>query len=115
MVPVAGFGGLRDHSEELSFAPSLPGALQRVAFRLVFRGRRLRVEIVPGEARYELLSGEPIELLHDGRPAFLSAGAPLVLPWSPRGTDHRVEPPQGREALRRGVGADLDAPVHQPT
>jgi alpha,alpha-trehalose phosphorylase len=115
MVPVAGFGGLRDHSDELSFAPSLPDALQRVAFRLVFRGRRLRVEIVPGEARYELLSGEPIELLHDGRPALLGPGAPLVLPWSDRGTDHRVEPPQGREALRRGVGADLDAPVHQPS
>jgi alpha,alpha-trehalose phosphorylase len=114
MVPVAGFGGLRDHSDELSFAPSLPDALQRVAFRLVFRGRRLRVEIVPGEARYELLSGEPIELLHDGRPALLGSGAKLVLPWSDRSTDHRVEPPQGREALRRGVGADLDAPVHQP-
>jgi hypothetical protein len=70
---------------------------------------------VPGEARYELLSGEPIELLHDGRPALLGPGAPLVLPWSDRGTDHRVEPPQGREALRRGVGADLDAPVHQPS
>ena len=114
MVPVAGFGGLRDHSEELSFAPSLPDALSRVSFRLVFRGRRLRVEIVPGEARYQLLSGEPIELFHDGRPALLGAGAPLVLPWSDRSTDHRVQPPKGREALRRGVGADLDAPVHEP-
>jgi hypothetical protein len=26
-----------------------------------------------------------------------------------------VQPPEGREALRRGVGADFDAPVHDPS
>ena len=37
-----------------SFDPRLPPHLERLAFGLMLRGRRLRVEIVPGEARYEL-------------------------------------------------------------
>ena len=114
MVAVAGFGGLRDHAGELAFAPSLPEALDRVAFRLVFRGRRLRVEILPGEARYELLSGEPLELAHEDGGLTLEEGTPVVLPWTDRSEAHRVAPPHGREALRRGVGADFDAPVHDP-
>ena len=36
---VAGFGGMRDHGGGLSFAPRLPPALTRLAFRLCFRER----------------------------------------------------------------------------
>ena len=41
---VAGFGGMRDHDGVLSFAPRLPEQLDRLAFRLCFRGRRLLVD-----------------------------------------------------------------------
>src|SRR5213078_3623954 len=41
IAAVAGFGGLRDHGGELSFAPRLPPRLERLAFRLVFRASRL--------------------------------------------------------------------------
>ena len=47
LVAVAGFGGMRDHGDRLRFAPRLPPRLSRLAFRLVFRGRRLRVAIEP--------------------------------------------------------------------
>jgi len=115
MVAVAGFGGLRDHTGELSFAPTLPEALSRIAFHLVHQGRRLRVEIVPGEARYELISGESLELLHHGTRFTLTAAEPVVLPWSPVPPDGVISPPPGRAPLERGVGADRDAPVHEPT
>ena len=44
IAAVAGFGGMRDHGGKLSFAPRLPPRLERLAFRLLVRGRRLRVE-----------------------------------------------------------------------
>jgi hypothetical protein len=38
-----------------------------------------------------------------------------VLPWSPVPPDGVISPPPGRAPLERGVGADRDAPVHEPT
>ena len=67
IVAVAGFGGMRDHDGALSFAPRLPKRLTRVAFGMCFRGRRLRVEVTPEEARYSLLEGPPLQITHHGR------------------------------------------------
>ena len=75
LAAVAGFGGFRDHEGQFSFDPRLPPHLERLAFGLMLRGRRLRVEIVPGEARYELVDGEPIELRHDDTPFTLEHGS----------------------------------------
>jgi alpha,alpha-trehalose phosphorylase len=72
IAAVAGFGGMRDHDGELSFAPRLPARLQRLAFRLLFRGRRLRVEVTGTEAVYTLLDGNPLEIGHHGKRIRLS-------------------------------------------
>jgi alpha,alpha-trehalose phosphorylase len=69
---VAGFGGMRDHVGQLSFAPQLPRGLDRLAFRLLHRGRRILVEVVPGAATYTLLAGDDVDLLHHGAPFTLS-------------------------------------------
>ncbi len=66
LVAVAGFGGLRDHGDTLAFAPRLPHALTRVCFRLLYRGRRLRVELGPEQVQYELTDGAPLQLVHHG-------------------------------------------------
>jgi alpha,alpha-trehalose phosphorylase len=101
LVAVAGFGGLRDHGDVLSFAPRLPSRLTRMAFRLLFRGRRLRVEVGHGDARYELLDGEELELVHHGEPVTLAPGEPEVRPVP--SAPHRPPPrqPPGREPRRR--------------
>jgi alpha,alpha-trehalose phosphorylase len=106
LVAVAGFGGLRDHGDRLAFAPRLPAALTRLCFRLLHRGRRLRVEVGPERARYELLDGEPLDVLHHGQPIRLTAGVPLTHPYPPSPEPPPVQPPPGRAACRRGVGAD---------
>jgi alpha,alpha-trehalose phosphorylase len=115
MVAVAGFGGLRDHTGDLSFHPSLPESLSRLSFRIVYRGCRIWVEIVEGEARYQLTRGGPIDITIAGRLYTLHEDKVLVVPWSTMPQAESVQPPEGREALRRGVGADLDAPVHDPS
>jgi alpha,alpha-trehalose phosphorylase len=80
IVAVAGFGGMRDHGEDLAFKPRLPVELTRLAFGLGFRGRELRVELKHGEATYTLRSGEPFELIHNGEPLTLTRETPQSRP-----------------------------------
>jgi alpha,alpha-trehalose phosphorylase len=101
LVAVAGFGGLRDHGDTLALAPRLPSRLTRLAFRLLYRGRRLRVDVRSGSAEYELLQGEPLELLHHGDALTVAPGSPerRPIPAAPRRTP--PEQPPGRMPPRR--------------
>ena len=101
LVAVAGFGGMRDHGETLAFSPRLPSRLTRLTFRLIYRGRRLRVVVTSDSARYELLEGEPLELLHDGEPVTVEPGSPQTLPVAPPPRRPRPEQPPGRSPPRR--------------
>jgi alpha,alpha-trehalose phosphorylase len=110
LAAVAGFGGMRDTGEHLAFAPRLPPALRRLTFRLLHRGRRLWVSVGPDRACYELLAGEPLEVLHHGTPVTLELRAPQVLAYPERPEVAPVVPPFGRSACRGGVGADGSGP-----
>jgi len=99
---VAGFGGMRDHGGRLTFAPRLPGRIARLSFRIVFRGRRLLVEVAHGHATYTLLEGEPLDLEHHGRPMTVRPGEPVTEPVPPQRELPRPSQPAGREPLRRG-------------
>jgi alpha,alpha-trehalose phosphorylase len=101
LVAVAGFGGMRDHGDGLSFTPRLPSRLARLTFRLLYRGRRLRVDVRPDEARYELLEGEPLELFHHGEALTARRGSPETRPLPPAPRRPHVEQPPGRSPPRR--------------
>jgi alpha,alpha-trehalose phosphorylase len=102
IAAVAGFGGMRDHDGELSFAPQLPERLTRLAFRVGFRGSRLRVEVRPSETSYALLDGPPVEIRHFGDPVTVGREKrtfparrvePTGKPTQPRGrAPHRRTP-----------------------
>jgi alpha,alpha-trehalose phosphorylase len=102
IVAVAGFGGMRDHDGLLSFAPQLPQRLSRLAFGLSFRGRRLRVEVEPHQARYSLLEGAPLEIAHHGQAVDLTAGKPVK----------RAIPPPRARAMPRQPRGRAPAPRH---
>ncbi len=100
---VAGLGGMRlFNGDSIRFAPRLPHALSRIAFRLLFRGRRLRVEVRHSTATYTLAQGAPLEILHYEEPFTLTTDRPVVrdLPRFP----HLPQPeqPPGRAPRRRG-------------
>ncbi len=114
LAVVAGFGGLRDHGAVLAFAPRLPKALTGLRFRLVYRGRRLRVAIGPGYARYELLAGEPLEVIHHGEPIVLRPDAPQTHSCPVTDEPAAIAPPPGRGAGREGVGAEVAAGLASP-
>jgi alpha,alpha-trehalose phosphorylase len=98
---VGGFGGLRHRDGTISFAPRLPQALSRLAFTILIRGRRLRVEVTHADATYALADGEPLEILHCGEKVQLSADKPEVRPIQAVPTRPRPSQPPGREPLRR--------------
>lgn len=106
---VAGFGGLRDHEGSLAFAPRLPGRLTRLAFRLLFRGRRVLVEVDHQQARYTLLRGDPLDVAHHGATITLVPDEPVTRPVpKPLSREAPTQPPGRAPARRRppdpGIG-----------
>ena len=106
IAAVAGFGGMRDHGGTLSFAPRLPARLERLAFRLVLRGRRLKVEATKTQSTYTLLDGAPLEIRHHGRAITISADEPVTEANPPAVSRPSPSQPRGRAPARRGEGGD---------
>ena len=59
---VHGFAGMRT-VEGLSFSPFLPSKWKGYAFQLLYRGRRLRVEVGGKNVKIVLLEGDPLEVI----------------------------------------------------
>jgi alpha,alpha-trehalose phosphorylase len=112
---VAGFGGLRDYGETLSFAPCLPHAITRLGFRLVYRGRRVSVEVLRDRARYELTAGDPLDVLHHGERLTLRSSEPVTRQWRPALPSQAVAPPAGRAPLRRNDAHASDGTARKET
>ncbi|WP_081608593.1 glycoside hydrolase family 65 protein [Crystallibacter crystallopoietes] len=81
-----GLGGLQTEGGKLQLAPRLPARLERIAFRLQWRGHRLGVETTP--------AGTTMRLLDTGTSGTAADEAELTL--SVDGTDYVVAP--GRPA-----------------
>jgi alpha,alpha-trehalose phosphorylase len=106
---VLGFGGMRDHGRYggrrgLTFAPRLPDAISRLSFRLVYRGRRLRVTISSDTATYELMQGDAVEVEHHDDLFTLQPGRPQTRPIAPVHVGPAPRPPPGREPSRHHTG-----------
>ncbi len=101
IAAVCGFGGMRDFGGALTFAPHLPGGLDRLAFRVVFHGRRLEVQFDRESASYRLLRGEPLQISHHGEPLEVTTEETVTRPIPevvPRGNPSQ---PAGRAPVRR--------------
>jgi alpha,alpha-trehalose phosphorylase len=108
LVAVAGFGGMRDHNRSLKFAPRLPAALSRLAFRLTYQESRFAVEIDQAAACYTLLDGPALTVRHHGEEVNLTKGSterrmiPEIearqAPSQPKGRKPRHRTPPSHEA-----------------
>jgi alpha,alpha-trehalose phosphorylase len=104
LAVVAGFGGMRDHGGELTFAPRLPSRLQRLSFGVIFRGTRLRVEVAQADATYTVLDGPPVKLAHHGKAIRVTAGETAKESIPPLTVDGPApKQPRGRAPQRRGL------------
>ncbi len=100
---VAGFGGMRLHDGAVSFAPRLPEGIGRIVFRIMFRDRRLRVEVTAQEATYRLLDGSPLKSLHHGEEITISKDEATSRPIPPIKAGRRPTQPKGRAPVARGA------------
>jgi len=100
---VAGFGGMRDHQGQLSFRPSLPTQLTRLAFAVGWHETCVHVEITTEQVTYRMTgdANAELSLQHYGERFTVGLDAPVTLPTK------RTEPltprprqPVGREPRR---------------
>jgi len=103
---VAGFGGLRLQQASLRFAPRLPAGIDRLAFRIMFRNRRVGVEVKATEATYRLIAGGPLTVSHHGEEILLTVDHPVTrsipdIEVGPRPTQPAGRAPQARRVRSR--------------
>ncbi|GGK82801.1 glycoside hydrolase family 65 protein [Ornithinimicrobium pekingense] len=99
LAVAAGFGGLREDRADLELAPVLPQALDRVAFRVTWRGRLLHVETTRDGTTVTLRGGEgPVTVVVDGTPVQVTADRPAQVPLrAPTPLLPEPTQPMGRE------------------
>ena len=100
---VDGFGGMRSHGDDLCFSPRLPSQLERLSFKLRYRGRILQVTALPQSVIYALLEGSPVRLSHHGEPFVLTATQAVTRPVPSAPQRPRPKQPPGREPFHRPV------------
>jgi alpha,alpha-trehalose phosphorylase len=98
---ICGFGGLRYRDGTVAFAPRVPEGIAGLAFTILIRQRRVRVEITHVAARYLLAEGEPLQILHHGEELELTARQVQERPIHPMPHRPRPSQPPGREPVRR--------------
>ena len=78
MAIVYGLAGMRDYDGVLAFRPRLFRQDLRIEFPLTLRGRRIRVEIKPGEVSYTLSQGDDLTLWHEEEEIRLTPKNPVA-------------------------------------
>ncbi|MEC3918985.1 glycoside hydrolase family 65 protein [Nocardia sp. CDC160] len=97
---VGGFGGFRDHDDHPAFAPRIPHVLDRLSFRIRWRGSHIGVDITATSTTYRLLSGDPVAFTHHGTTHKLTE-SPLTLDNPPAPTPPAASQPRGRAPRAR--------------
>src|SRR5256884_2918040 len=102
---VAGFGGMRIQNGSLCFTPRLPDAIGRLAFHILFRGCRLRIEVRAQEATYRLLEGSPLVVCHHGEEILLPVNEVVTQLIPDIHAGPRPSQPPGRVPIAREARA----------
>jgi alpha,alpha-trehalose phosphorylase len=105
---IAGFAGLRLGDGAVAFAPRLPEGISRLAFTILIRAQRLRVEVTHSAARYLLADGGPLDITHYGSRLHLAAGKPREHHIPGRPAVARPSQPAGRAPRQRLVSEHSD-------
>jgi alpha,alpha-trehalose phosphorylase len=99
---VAGFGGMRDHSGTLEFAPRLPEGLTGLSFTVVRRGLLLHVTASAASATYRLLAAEgTLDIVHHGERLTLTGATPVERPIPAAPPRETPKQPPSREPRHR--------------
>lgn len=78
MSVVYGFGGMRVRDEMLSFEPRLPENWENLSFKILHRGRIMKVNIDKTKVCIENMEGDDTELILCGTKSVLKAGGTVI-------------------------------------
>jgi alpha,alpha-trehalose phosphorylase len=98
---ISGFAGMRHANGMVTFAPRLPEGITRLAFNILVRARRLRVELTHASARYLLVDGDPLHIAHHGVELRLDPRHPQERPIPSTPQRPRPRQPLGRSPAQR--------------
>jgi len=62
---VNGFAGMRVFEDRIRFAPYIHHNWERYSFKVAYRGRLIKLSISHSGTEYELLEGEPLNIVHN--------------------------------------------------
>ncbi len=74
---IYGFAGMRDTGKILTFKPVIPKAFKRLAFRIIYRGCLLEVDINQQSVKYMLVEGKKLIIRHEHEEVTLLPGKPF--------------------------------------
>jgi alpha,alpha-trehalose phosphorylase len=103
MALVCGFGGMRLQGGMLTFKPRLPEEMGCLAFHLLFRGSRLRIEVKAKDVTYRLLDDIPIKVRHYDEEILLSGKGAITRPIPDIHAGPPPSQPPGRAPALRGM------------
>jgi alpha,alpha-trehalose phosphorylase len=89
---VYGFGGMRDYNGTVTFNPRLPEGWDRLVFRVMVRGTRVRVEVLHGSITFAVEEGESVTLAVSDHHFTVNSGAPVTVPLLGQGPEIAGEP-----------------------
>ncbi len=101
---VYGFGGMRHHGEELTFAPRLPMSWPSLTFRVTLRGTRLKVTVRQETMDLAVEEGEEITVAVLGSRVTVTSAHPVTVALEDQGPRIGGEPEA--IALRGTLRAD---------
>jgi trehalose/maltose hydrolase-like predicted phosphorylase len=78
MSVIYGFGGMRIHKGLLCFEPLLPGDWQSLIFKILYRGRTLKINVTKEQIQIENMEGEDLELFLAGRKVLLEKSGSVL-------------------------------------
>ncbi|HVC14151.1 MAG TPA: glycosyl hydrolase family 65 protein [Acidimicrobiales bacterium] len=99
---VEGLGGVRVEESRLVLRPRLPDVLRGLRFRILFRGRRLEVDVHSDEVGYRLLEGDALSVWHYDSEVLVTSAASEHRDIPPAVVRAEPAQPPGRGPRRRG-------------
>ena len=102
---VQGFGGMRHRGDWLGFSPRLPPAIRRLAFRIMFLDRQIRVSFDHRRVTYVLERGSPISFHHYDEVIRLARSKPVRRNLPRMKAPPAPKQPAGRAPARRPASA----------
>jgi len=78
MSVIYGFGGMMIREDLLSFEPHLPAKWEALSFKILYRGRTLKIHIDKKQASIKNLIGESVELFLAGKKVLLEKAGSVI-------------------------------------